>query len=164
MSAFRDQTESYNSPTDVARLLGKHPNSVIRWIMQGALLSTGQKLRLQAVRSPGGWLIQKSWVDAFLADLTADRQRPVCRLQPERAPLWETSGDQLSGCGAMRLTELESESGDPCSVWRPGGREGMWGGKQEVKAIVVPTDRSRSIGLIGLEDRAEHDGRGRSGR
>ena len=76
MSAFRDQTESYNSPTDVARLLGKHPNSVIRWIMQGALLSTGQKLRLQAVRSPGGWLIQKSWVDAFLADLTADRQRP----------------------------------------------------------------------------------------
>src|SRR5208337_3093010 len=24
-----------------------------------------------------------------------------CRLQAERAPLWETSGDQLSGCGAM---------------------------------------------------------------
>ena len=28
----------------------------------------------------------------------------------------------------------------------------MWGGKQEVKAIVVPTDRSISIGPIGSDD------------
>ena len=28
----------------------------------------------------------------------------------------------------------------------------MWGGKQEFKAIVVPTDRSISIGPIGSDD------------
>ena len=34
-----------------------------------------------------------------------------------------------------------------------GGREGRWGGKQEVKAIVASIDRSGLIGPIGLVDR-----------
>ena len=45
-----------------------------------------------------------------------------------------------------------SEIGDSCSVSRPGAREGTWGRKQEVKAIVVPADRSSPIGPVGPED------------
>jgi hypothetical protein len=68
------QSETYETPTQLAHRLGKHPSAPVRWLTKGAILSTGQRLKLQAVRTPGGWLIRRDWCDAFLAALTADRQ------------------------------------------------------------------------------------------
>jgi hypothetical protein len=53
----------------------KHPAVVIRWIQKGAPLKNGERLRLQAVRTPGQWLIKPEWLEAFLTALAADRQQ-----------------------------------------------------------------------------------------
>jgi hypothetical protein len=74
VSATQHHTDIYDTPTDVARRLSNHPSAPIRWITRGAVLSNGQRLKLQAVRTPGGWRIRRDWLDAFLAALTADRQ------------------------------------------------------------------------------------------
>jgi hypothetical protein len=60
----------------IARLLDCHPSAPLRWIAQGSLLSTGERLRLRAVRTPGGWRVRREDLDAFLSTLTADRLRP----------------------------------------------------------------------------------------
>lgn len=73
------QDETYETPTQLAHRLGKHPSAPVRWLTKGAMLSTGQRLKLQAVRTPGGWLIRRDWCNAFLAALTADRQGGIDR-------------------------------------------------------------------------------------
>src|SRR4051794_16301610 len=66
----------YLTTNDIARLLSKHPSAVVRWILRGTLLSNGERRRLQALRSPGGWLIAEEWLDNFLDAITADRLQP----------------------------------------------------------------------------------------
>jgi hypothetical protein len=66
--------DTYFSPNDIAHAYKKHPSAPIRWITRGVLLSTGQRLRLQAIRTPGSWLVREDWLAAFIAALTADRQ------------------------------------------------------------------------------------------
>jgi hypothetical protein len=74
VSTPQNQAEIYDTPTDVARRLNCHPSGPVRWITKGAMLSDGQRLKLKALRTPGGWRIRRDWLDAFLAALTADRQ------------------------------------------------------------------------------------------
>jgi hypothetical protein len=74
VSTPQSPAEIHDSPTDIARRLSNHPSAPIRWITKGTVLSNGQRLKLQAVRTPGGWRIRRDWLDAFLAALTADRQ------------------------------------------------------------------------------------------
>jgi hypothetical protein len=50
-----------------------HVATVTRWIIQGARLRDGTRLRLRAVRLPGRWVVEPEAVDEFLATLTADR-------------------------------------------------------------------------------------------
>jgi hypothetical protein len=57
---------------DVARQLDRHPNSVNRWILKGTPLRDGSRLRLNATRTPGGWLVEQRDLDSFLALLTTD--------------------------------------------------------------------------------------------
>jgi hypothetical protein len=57
----------------IARQLDCHPSGPLRWITRGSLLSTGERLRLQAVRTPGGWRVRREDLDRFLSVLTADR-------------------------------------------------------------------------------------------
>jgi hypothetical protein len=64
------------SPSHIARILNCHPSAPVRWIQGGSLLSSGVRLKLQAVRTPGGWRVRREWLDQFLAALTADRSRP----------------------------------------------------------------------------------------
>jgi hypothetical protein len=66
----------YLSPTQIAHRYSRNPSTVIRWITRGALLSSGERLRLKALRAPGGWQVAMEWVDDFLETLTADRMNP----------------------------------------------------------------------------------------
>lgn len=50
-----------------------HVATVTRWILEGARLRDGTRLRLRATRLPGRWVVEKVAVDEFLAALTADR-------------------------------------------------------------------------------------------
>jgi hypothetical protein len=50
---------------------------MIRQITSGVKLRDGSRLRLQAVRGPGGWLSRRSWVMGFLETLTRDRMAAI---------------------------------------------------------------------------------------
>lgn len=53
------------------------PSTLIRWIVTGAKLRDGGRLKLRATRSPGGWLTSEAWIQEFLGALTADRAGDV---------------------------------------------------------------------------------------
>ena len=76
------QSEHYLRPVDVGRALKRHPASVIRWILNGVALSTGERLRLRAQKSPSSWLIKQSDLDAFLNAITTDRLGEVAPAVP----------------------------------------------------------------------------------
>ena len=62
------------------------PSTITRWIVRGAKSRSGGRIRLRAVRRPGGWLIAADWVKEFLDALTLDRNsaaEPPCA--PARA-------------------------------------------------------------------------------
>ncbi len=53
-----------------------HVATLTRWIVKGTRLRDGTRLRLEAVRTPGGWRTCRQWVEAFLRALTEDRLGP----------------------------------------------------------------------------------------
>jgi hypothetical protein len=62
------------------------PQAIVRWATLGTKLRNGERLKLKAVRSPGGWLTREDWLQEFLDTLTADRSgltAPPCA--PARA-------------------------------------------------------------------------------
>jgi hypothetical protein len=73
MSAVQVDLEPLLTTSEVAHILGTHPSACVRWIQKGSLLSSGSRLRLEALATPGGWRIRRSSLDAFLAALTDDR-------------------------------------------------------------------------------------------
>jgi hypothetical protein len=50
-----------------------HTSSLVRWITKGTRRRDGSRLRLRAVRAPGGWRTTESWVLEFYDALTRDR-------------------------------------------------------------------------------------------
>jgi hypothetical protein len=54
-----------NKPTSIT--------TIWRWIANGVKLRNGSRLRLQAIRYPGGWRTRREWIDEFLDALTNDR-------------------------------------------------------------------------------------------
>ncbi len=82
MSAVQSDNRPYLTPCDISRILGCHPSAPIRWLSRGSVLSSGERLKLQAVRTPGGWRIRQDWLDSFLEAMTADRMKDA----PETAP------------------------------------------------------------------------------
>jgi hypothetical protein len=65
-----------------------HPATLSRWILTGVRLRSGETLRLNARRLPGGWQVSREAVEQFIERLTADRcgapapapaERPVAR-------------------------------------------------------------------------------------
>jgi hypothetical protein len=46
--------------------------SLLRWITAGTKLRDGRRLRLKALKTPGGWRSSEAWVGDFYAALTAD--------------------------------------------------------------------------------------------
>ena len=74
------------TPAQIAREFDKHPSAPVRWIQKGALLSTGERARLKALSTPGGWRVRREDLDAFLETLTADRLRPDVTTAPKATP------------------------------------------------------------------------------
>ena len=57
------------------------PSTITRWIAKGAKLRCGGRIKLKAIRHPGGWLTRREWVEEFLDALTLDRSsatEPPC--------------------------------------------------------------------------------------
>jgi Helix-turn-helix domain len=78
MAAVQADLEPLLTTSQVAHILGTHPSACVRWIQKGTLLSSGARMRLEAVATPGGWRIRRSSLDAFLSALTDDRtDRPT---------------------------------------------------------------------------------------
>jgi hypothetical protein len=71
---------AYLTPAQLAKKLPRqrsrrpvHVRTVARWILTGTMLSNGTRLRLKAVRTPGGWLSTELWLGEFLNLLAEDR-------------------------------------------------------------------------------------------
>jgi hypothetical protein len=56
-----------------------HPTTLTRWALEGIRLSTGQRVKLRALRLPGGWRVTTEWLVEFVEQVTADR---LARTQP----------------------------------------------------------------------------------
>jgi hypothetical protein len=50
-----------------------HVSTLIRWATRGTRLRDGSRVRLRAVKTPGGWRSSAEWVTQFLDILTRDR-------------------------------------------------------------------------------------------
>jgi len=61
------------SVSETARWQGVSPSAVTRWIITGAALRDGSRLKLKAIRLPGGFRTTQQWVDEFIETLTRDR-------------------------------------------------------------------------------------------
>ncbi len=69
------------------RLIGVHPATGSRWILEGRLMRDSTRKRLAATRTPGGWRVRPEDLDAFLQAITADRlSRPADPASLPRSP------------------------------------------------------------------------------
>ena len=66
-------TADYLSVSEVGRRKGVSPSAVTRWILTGAALRNGSRLKLKAIRLPGGFRTTQPWLDEFVETLTRDR-------------------------------------------------------------------------------------------
>jgi hypothetical protein len=89
------------TPVVIARTHDCHPSAVVRWIQKGTPLSTGSRLRLAAVRTPGGWRVRREDLEQFLEALTADRLRPgTVEDTPKSTPKTERVARMNAGLAA----------------------------------------------------------------
>ena len=65
--------ETYLTPADIAKNLGVHPSTPVRWCNRGVVLSDQTCVRLKHLRLPGGIRVKPEDLDAFLAAITEDR-------------------------------------------------------------------------------------------
>jgi hypothetical protein len=79
-TVLRSDSDRFWNLAEAARHLGAgrngrpiHPATLTRWILDGVRLRDGGRLRLRAARLPAGWRTTASWLDEFIAALTADR-------------------------------------------------------------------------------------------
>jgi hypothetical protein len=73
------------------------PTTVTRWVVVGVRLRDGSRLKLPAVRYPGGWRIAEDDFEQFIARLTADRTGDLA--SPITANRAERSIASLTGEG-----------------------------------------------------------------
>jgi hypothetical protein len=78
-----------------------HPATVTRWIIKGVRNGHGQRVFLQAVRSPAGWLVRPEWIDQFLKACTAGRtdSTPPPRTPTQRQRDAERAEEKLKQMG-----------------------------------------------------------------
>lgn len=74
------QTPTYRNLSQVARRFPPNRNdrpvhvaTITRWITSGVLLSDGSRLKLDAKRLPGRWVVTDDAVTKFIDRLTTDR-------------------------------------------------------------------------------------------
>jgi hypothetical protein len=82
-----------------------HPSTVLRWILRGSRLPDGSRLRLEAVRTPGGWFTSREAIDRFLAALTeaalarGGAPTPAPRTPAQRRRSSARAAEQLAAVG-----------------------------------------------------------------
>ncbi len=86
-------TSWHPNVVEVAARLGVDRSTLTRWITRGVgtsrrLGSQSKKVRLEATRLPGGWVVTDDALERFQADLTA------AWLVPTVAETLETSGER----------------------------------------------------------------------
>ena len=47
-----------------------HPSTIVRWMVRGRLLDSGEVVRLDALRTPGGWITTASAIREFFDAIT----------------------------------------------------------------------------------------------
>ena len=57
----------------LARQHGLHPSAISRFVLKGVTLPDGSRLRLEAARIGGRWLVRQSDWEQFVQDQTAAR-------------------------------------------------------------------------------------------
>jgi hypothetical protein len=82
--------ESYLTPAQAGRVAphtGRpySPGTVIRWIVRGARARNGARIKLQAVKTPRGWLTSSGWVYDFFSALSSAETSTPAPLAKERA-------------------------------------------------------------------------------
>jgi hypothetical protein len=83
-----------------------HPATLSRWITKGVSMRDGSRLKLAAIRAPGGWLVADEAVDDFLERLTADRTG-----EPAPAPPSATAARQRELARVAHALEVEGFGG-----------------------------------------------------
>lgn len=78
-----------------------HPATVTRWILAGCSARDGRRVHLKATRCGSRWLVQKSDLDAFFADLASEPTPiPAVRSPAEAHRANEAAGRRLDMKGA----------------------------------------------------------------
>jgi hypothetical protein len=62
----------YISVSEAGRRRGASTSAVTRWIVAGTPLRDGTRLKLKAIRLPGGFRTTQAWLDEFIDILTRD--------------------------------------------------------------------------------------------
>ncbi len=76
-----------------------HPATIVRWITAGRVIGTGEVVRLEAVRTPGGWITTASAIREFFTRITpgyGDGAVPASGTSRDRA---EAADRQLAALG-----------------------------------------------------------------
>jgi len=84
--ASLEYASPHKPPSHFAKVLGTHPNTVIRWMRDGVLFSDGSRRRPRHVRTPGGYRATDQDMAEFLECVKADRSHPVDGPTPTPAP------------------------------------------------------------------------------
>jgi len=76
-------------------------STILRWILNGALLPSGERLRLEAVRCGGRWITSVEALERWCAKQTPDLDKPyqVSRTIGARARANERAKKELAKAG-----------------------------------------------------------------
>ncbi|VTU01424.1 unnamed protein product [Gemmataceae bacterium] len=78
---------------------GRHehvsPRSLSRWILKGSRTAGGERIYLEAVRTPAGWQSSEAALFRFLDSLTT-ASRPEATQQPPRTPAARTRSSEAA--------------------------------------------------------------------
>jgi hypothetical protein len=79
-----------------------HVSTLTRWILRGLPDGKGGRVKLRAVRLPGGWATTQEWIERFLEALTDCRTEPAGaapRTPNQRRKAAERAGRELDQLG-----------------------------------------------------------------
>ena len=102
MLTINHTNESLLTVSAVARRLNCHPSSVTRWIQKGTATQAGNVIKLEAIRLPGGWRIEREALSDFLTRLKEDRE-PRAALVPAVNPRRDQARHRAAEREAERL-------------------------------------------------------------
>lgn len=79
----------------------RHPNptTLLRWVIRGAKARDGRRVRLDAVKLPGGWRTSAEALGRFLAAIGPEEPAPARPSPAARRKAGEAAGRRLEAMG-----------------------------------------------------------------